>query len=140
MTKPPSDQIDVPNDDGDDESVESPIGDMPVLEPHPDPEQIRTLITPLRTLEQQVGAHVVAALQTENTVAVVTAVVNTPDGQRIVSAALDPVQMANVQQMLGEAAQQRDEEIPCVGFHCFLKPKGQSPKSNTPQKPPRDNV
>ena len=132
MTHPPNNQRDMPEEP--DSDAEQPIGDMPVLAPHTDVEQIRHLVTPLRTLEQQVGSHVVAALQSENTVAVVTAVVNTPDGQRIISAALDPHQMARVQEMLGEAAQQRAEEMPCVGFHCFLKPKepAKTPKPRTP--------
>lgn len=143
MTQPPKEQFDLPDDDGDDidEGVNidsSPIGDMPVLASHTDTEQLRHLVTPLRTLEQQVGSHVVHALQTENTVAVVTAVVNTPDGQRIISAALDPQQMQLVQDLLGEAAQQREERIPCVGFHCFLEPK-KKPASDPPPKPRRPN-
>jgi hypothetical protein len=141
MTTPPKNQFEWPDGDEDEGAApESPIGDMPVLAPQTDVQQIRHLVTPLRTLEQQVGAHVVAALQTQDTVAVVTAVVNTPEGQRIISAALNPDQMARVQEMLGEAAQQRAEEIPCVGFHCYIRPKGDAPKAQGDQSPPRDNV
>ncbi len=93
--------------------------------------EVLQFVTPLKSFEQQIGEHVMRALAAPETVAVVTAVVVGPDGQqRIVSAALDPKMMTQVQQMFGEAAEQRTEEIPCVGFHCYINPKDDS-KSRT---------
>ena len=51
-----------------------------------------------------------------------------PDGgQRIVSAGLDPELLEQVQSLLDKAEDERDEEVPCVGFHCFVKRKDKKP-------------
>jgi len=52
-----------------------------------------------------------------------TVVIGPEGGQVIVSAGLDPEMLEDVQNMLGKAQQARSEDIPCVGFHCFLKRK-----------------
>ncbi len=98
-------------------------------------EQVARFVTTIKNVEQQVGEHVIAALQHQQTVAVLTSVVTGPGGQQhIVSAALDPSQMQMVNQLLAGAAQTREEETMCVGFHCLLKPKkGQSPGDNAGQ-------
>ena len=57
-----------------------------------------------------------------------TVVVGGDGGQHIVSAALDPGILQQVQHLLRDAQSQRDEEIPCVGFHCLLKRKDQGKK------------
>lgn len=106
--------------------------EQPNVVQHVDERQIKQFITPLKTFEQQIGEHVMRALATEDTVAVITAVVVAGDGQqRVVSAALDPAMMQQVQQMLGEAAQQRDEEVPCLGFHCYIERKDEGKKKTT---------
>ena len=65
-----------------------------------------------------------APLQDSETVAVLTTVVIGPEGgQHLVSAALDPEMLEEVQKMLLKAEEERDEETPCVGFHCFIKRK-----------------
>ena len=46
--------------------------------------------------------------------------------QQIVSAALDPDLLHEVQKLLRDAEQKREDEIPCVGFHCLLKRKDES--------------
>ncbi len=99
---------------------------VPSIVEHVDPKQIKQFITKIKSAEQQVGEHIVRALQDDETVAVLTTVVAGGDGgQHIVSAALDPEILQQVQHLLREAQSQRDEEIPCVGFHCLLKRKDQ---------------
>ena len=96
--------------------------DLPAVTRDVDQGQIRQFVTRIKTAEHQIGEHIISALQDENTVAVLTAVVVGPDGgQQIVSAALDPNLMEQVQHLLRDAEAQRDDEIPCVGFHCLLR-------------------
>ena len=91
-----------------------------------DQQQIVQFVTTIKNAEQQVGEHIIRALQHNNTVAVITTVVMGPDGlQRVVSAALDPERMQQVQELLQAASDEREEEEPCVGFHCLVKPKAQ---------------
>ena len=99
---------------------------LPSIVQHVDRKQIKQFVTQIKSAEQQVGEHIVKALQDDETVAVLTTVVVGGDGgQHIVSAALDPGILQQVQHLLRDAQSQRDEEIPCVGFHCLLKRKGQ---------------
>jgi hypothetical protein len=37
--------------------------------------------------------------------------------------------------MFGEAAEQREEEVPCLGFHCYVKRKGRKAKGQQKKKP-----
>lgn len=99
---------------------------LPSIVQHVDRKQIKQFITRIKSAEQQVGEHIVKALQDDETVAVLTTVVVGGDGgQHIVSAALDPEILQQVQHLLRDAQSQRDEEIPCIGFHCLLKRKDQ---------------
>lgn len=91
--------------------------------------QLQHFVTTIKTAEQQVGENIISALQHDGTVAVLTTVVMGQDGkQRVISAALDPNMMSEVQKLLQSAQETREEEEPCVGFHCLMKPKtnGQS--------------
>lgn len=89
-----------------------------------DATKLAQFVTTIRNAEEQVGQHIIAALQHKNTVAVITTVAVGPDGsQRVVSAALDPRRMKQVQEILTQAKAERKEEEPCVGFHCLVKPK-----------------
>ncbi|EMI45064.1 MULTISPECIES: hypothetical protein [Pirellulaceae] len=89
-----------------------------------DKKQIAQFVTTIKNSEQQVGENIIAALQHENTVAVLTTVVIGPDGnQRVISAALDPQRMKQVQEILSDAEAERVDEEPCFGFHCLVKPK-----------------
>ncbi|MCH8822330.1 MAG: hypothetical protein IH984_02365 [Planctomycetes bacterium] len=97
---------------------------LPAVVQDVDTNQIKQFITQIRSAEHQVGEHIIAALQDPDTVAVLTTVVIGPKGgQHIVSAGLDPETLEEVQNMLAKAQQERREEIPCVGFHCFVKRK-----------------
>ncbi|TWU08225.1 hypothetical protein [Stieleria varia] len=86
--------------------------------------QIAQFITTIKNPAQQVGEHIIAALQHDDTVAVITTVAMGPDGQqRVISAALDPARMQQVQEILQAAEDERVPEEPCVGFHCLINPK-----------------
>tara|TARA_R110002167_G_scaffold169037_2_gene366831 strand:+ start:121 stop:522 length:402 start_codon:yes stop_codon:yes gene_type:complete len=90
-----------------------------------DSNQIAQFVTTIKNAEQQVGEHIITALQHDDTVAVITTVVIGDDGQqRVVSASLNPARLQQVQELLLAATQEREEEEPCVGFHCLVKPKG----------------
>jgi len=88
-----------------------------------DSNQMQHFVTSIKTAEQQVGENIIQALQHDGTVAVLTTVVMGLDGQRIVTAALKPELMQQVQTILMNAQEEREEEEPCVGFHCLVKPK-----------------
>lgn len=78
----------------------------------------------IKNAEQQIGEHVVEALRHADTVAVLTTVIIGPGGeQHIVSAALNPSKMAEINRLLASAVDEREEEEPCFGFHCLLNPK-----------------
>ncbi len=97
---------------------------LPAVVQDVDTKQIKQFITQIRSAEHQVGEHIITALQDPDTVAVLTTVVIGPEGgQHIVSAGLDPETLEEVQKMLVKAEEDRHEDIPCVGFHCFLKRK-----------------
>jgi hypothetical protein len=86
--------------------------------------KIAQFVTTIKNAEQQVGEHIITALQHADTVAVLTTVVLGADGrQHIVSAALNPERMQQVQEILREAEREREDEEPCLGFHCLVKPK-----------------
>ncbi len=97
-----------------------------------DSNQLQHFVTTIKTAEQQVGENIIQALQHDGTVAVLTTVVVGPDGQqRVVSAALKPEMMQQVQTILMKAQTEREEEEPCVGFHCLVKPKQEIASSDT---------
>ncbi|MEZ6136353.1 MAG: hypothetical protein R3C53_15770 [Pirellulaceae bacterium] len=86
--------------------------------------EIARFVSTIKDAEQQVGEHIIRALQHEDTVAVLTTVVIGPGGQQhIVSAALNPQRTAEINQLLQSASEERVDEVMCVGFHCLIKPK-----------------
>ena len=97
-----------------------------------DKSQIAQFVTAIKNAEQQVGEHIIRALQHEDTVAVITTVALGPDGQqRVISAALSPERLQQVQEILQAAEDEREDEEPCVGFHCLIKPRPASMDSAT---------
>lgn len=85
---------------------------------------IPRFVSKVKNLDLQIGENVLAALQHPDTVAVITTVVVGPSGeQHIVSAAIGPERMMQVNQLLAEAQQERVEDEVCFGFHCLVKPK-----------------
>ncbi|MCA9126443.1 MAG: hypothetical protein KDB22_05135 [Planctomycetales bacterium] len=93
-----------------------------------DAAEIARFVSTIKDIDQQVGEHVIGALRHADTVAVLTSVVVGPGGQQhIVSAALNPSRMAQINELLACAAIEREEETPCVGFHCLIKSKKAAP-------------
>ena len=93
--------------------------------------KIAQFVTTIKNAEQQIGEHIIQALQHADTVAVLTTVALGADGQqRVISAALNPQRMQQVQEILRAAEQEREEEEPCLGFHCLVKPKPTEDLSN----------
>lgn len=89
-----------------------------------DKSKIAQFVTTIKNAEQQVGENIIRALQHEDTVAVMTTVAMGQDGlQRVISAALSPERMNQVQEILQAAETEREIEEPCVGFHCLVKPR-----------------
>ncbi|MEM7475945.1 MAG: hypothetical protein AAF483_13210 [Planctomycetota bacterium] len=87
-------------------------------------QQMVQFVTSIKNPVQQMGEHVLGALQQPNTVAVLTTVVTGPGGEKhIVSAALNPEQVAQVNALLQSASTEREDEEICMGFHCMVKPK-----------------
>ena len=111
----PSPEAGLPHDDN----------NMPAVT-NQDSSQLRQFVTQIKSAEHQMGEHIITALQDPNTVAVLTAIVAGPAGQALVSAALDPDMLEQVQKILHNAEVKRSEEVPCVGFHCLLKKKDEA--------------
>ena len=89
-----------------------------------DADQLQHFVSTIKTAEHQVGENIIHALRHDATVAVLTTIVTGPDGQqRIISAALNPRMMSEVQEVLRQAKEEREPEEPCVGFHCLVKPR-----------------
>lgn len=127
-----------PDENKNDPSQQSPIGlpkgddNLPVVTNDVDVSQIKHFVTQIRSAEEQIGQHIIEALQDDQTVAILTTVVVSPEGgQHIVSVGLDPETMGHVQKFLVEAEDKRDEEVPCIGFHCYTKYKKESPSDDT---------
>ena len=81
-------------------------------------------ITRLQTLERQVGENVLAALESEGCVAVLTTVVSGLRADRVVSVPLDGEQAKDVSAVLAEAQvdpDESDQDEPLIGFHVVLK-------------------
>ena len=104
----------------------------PIVHPGPnvasrsaqDRAKVAQFITTIKNAQQQIGEHIIQALQHADTVAVLTTVVIGPDGQqRVISAALNPDRLQQVQEILSAAETERSEEEACMGFHCLVKPK-----------------
>ena len=89
-----------------------------------------TFVTPLNSLESQIGTHVMAALGHPNTVAVVTMVTGSNTGQQIVSMPLDSEDMGQVHALLAQVdASEEPHREKCVGFHCSY-PEGSDEETN----------
>jgi hypothetical protein len=85
---------------------------------------IPQFVTDLKTVERQVGEHVIAAMQQPNTVAVLSTVVpGGPTSQRLISVPLPAPLFLQVQQLLEAHENQQgdsDGDVPCIGFQCVL--------------------
>jgi hypothetical protein len=107
---------------------------VPRALPDPDEEEeeggLPQFVSVLTPVEQQVGLHVLGALQHPETVAVLTMIAAGGDGQqRVVSVGLNPERLAQVQQLLLEESEERKRRVPCIGFHCRLEDKSADDES-----------
>ena len=122
MSHPPQ-----PKDNEPTEKKPADKNHIQVTEDRDQKKQIAQFVTTIKNAEQQVGEHIIAALQHNDTVAVLTTVAMGADGQqRVISASLNPDRMKQVQEILQQAEKEREEEEPCVGFHCLVKPRSKS--------------
>ena len=88
---------------------------------------IPTLVTPIQTLAGQVGAHVMAALDHGDTVAVLTTITGSRIGQQVVSIPLTAEHVQQVHGLIQEIHESDEpERVPCVGFHCLIDQDKQS--------------
>ena len=89
-------------------------------------EGVPHLVTPLRPIAHQVGEHVLHALNQEETVAVLTTVTSSKNGQQVVSIPLTSKQVQQVHRLIQDIHESNEpERIPCVGFHCYIDSKPQ---------------
>ncbi len=86
-----------------------------------DDDSLPQFVTTLASMEQQVGLHVIEALQHPRTIGVLTTVASGGDGsQQIVSVGLDPDRFEQIQKILLSAKEDRKQSIQCIGFHCHF--------------------
>ena len=79
-------------------------------------------VTKLAPLEEQVGVHVITALQHPKTLAVLTTVATDGGGgQQVVSIALDADRFEQIQKLLATAPRAGKRRVRCVGFHCHFE-------------------
>ncbi len=104
------------------------------------PSGLMHLVSEIKTIEQQVGEHVITALQHEGTVAVLTAVLPSGTGgdQRIASVPLDQELWMQVQELLTHSGEERAKDVQCIGFQCVLEQR-QKDAEREKRKPHPDN-
>ncbi|MBC8201520.1 MAG: hypothetical protein H8E86_05680 [Planctomycetes bacterium] len=84
-------------------------------------EGVPHLVTPLHPIANQVGEHILHALEVEETVAVLTTVTGSKNGQQVVSIPLTGDHLQKVHGLIAEIHESNEpERIPCVGFHCYV--------------------
>lgn len=86
-------------------------------------EGLPTYVSNITSIEQQVGTHVIRALQHDGAVGVLTVVQSggsggAPGGQRILSVPLDDEMFAEIQQLVTDTQEEQKREVQCFGFHC----------------------
>lgn len=87
-------------------------------------EGVPHLVSPIYTITNQVGEHVLSAMKHEETVAVLTTITGSTHGQQVISIPLTAEHVQRVHGLIEEIHQSDEpERVPCVGFHCFLDEK-----------------
>ena len=83
---------------------------------------MQTLVTPLSTIANQVGEHVLSAIHNnEETVAVITTITGSKQGPQIISIPLNSEHLQQVNEFMNEVhTSDEPERVPCVGFHCYV--------------------
>ena len=96
-------------------------------------------VSELKSIEDQVGQHVINALKHEGTVAVLTAVLPSSSGERIASVPLDQELWIQVQDLLTTAGEEQAQDVQCIGFHCVLQDRQRKAEAEKKKSPPPDN-
>ena len=98
-------------------------------------------VSELKSIEDQVGQHVIAALKHEGTVAVLTAVLPAAGsaGERIASVPLDQELWTQVQELLMHAGEEKAQDVPCIGFQCVLQDRQREAEQTKQKSLPQDN-
>ena len=82
------------------------------------------VVTELLSVTEQIGRHVMTALQEPEAVAVLTTMVPGMGADRVVSVGLSPAQMSEVSALLAEIEQEDDETAAdaerCIGLQCTV--------------------
>ncbi len=89
----------------------------------------QTFATPIIKVTEQVGQHVLTALDQPDTVAVLSTIVPGVQADRVVSIPLSSAELSQVQVLLQELVPPEpleEADMPCVGFHCDMKRPEQS--------------
>ena len=104
------------------ESTELTVDAAPTGDDEQHSGALAKFVTKLAPLEEQVGVHVITALQHPNTFAVLTTVATGGGGgQQVVSIALDADRFEQIQKLLAAAPKERKRRVRCVGFHCHFE-------------------
>ncbi|MBT5136820.1 MAG: hypothetical protein OR996_00185 [Phycisphaerales bacterium] len=84
-------------------------------------EGVPHFVTPLLHIARQVGEHVLSAMEHEETVAVLTTITGSNQGQQVISVPLTAEHMQQVHSLISEIhTSDEPESVACVGFHCLL--------------------
>jgi phage I-like protein len=85
-------------------------------------EGVPHLVSQIQTVANQVGKHVLSAMEHEQTVAVLTTITGSTHGQQVISIPLTAEHVQQVHGLIEEIHQSNEpERVPCVGFHCYLE-------------------
>ncbi len=87
----------------------------------PKVEGVPHFVSQIHTIANQVGEHVLSAMEHEETVAVLTTITGSSHGQQVISIPLTAEHVQQVHGFIEEIHTSNEpQDIPCVGFHCFL--------------------
>ena len=87
----------------------------------PQVEGVPHFVSPILTIANQVGEHVLSAMEQEETVAVLTTITGSAHGQQVISIPLTSQHIEKVHGLIEEIhASDEPQHVPCVGFHCLL--------------------
>ena len=93
-------------------------------QPESDSQERSHFTTRLQTIERQVGENVLAALEADSTVAVLTTVVSGIRADRVVSVPLSSDQVQDISAILAQAQvdpDEPDQDGGTIGFHVVLE-------------------
>ena len=84
-------------------------------------DETKQYITNLRSVERQIGEHVLELLADPEHIATLTIVIPGVGTARVASIPLTREELGEVEQLLVKIEAGEPTRVPCVGFHCRLK-------------------